>query len=63
VYSKPKRDALVVVMKEHGHTVVPVVVATEPEEKKPDNPNLPRWGIWPPSQLPTNPFNIWYHRQ
>jgi hypothetical protein len=59
----PKRTALIKVLGEFGHTVVPVVVATEPEEKKPDNPNLPRWGIWPPSQLPTNPFYIWYHRQ
>jgi hypothetical protein len=55
----PKRNALVEVMKEHGHNVVPVVVATESGEKETPNPLRPvGWGItiWPPSMLPTTPW-------
>ena len=56
----PKRDALVKILGEHGHTVVPVVVETKPDEKETPNPYRPGtlWGIniWPPSALPTTPW-------
>ena len=60
----PKRDGLAVVLEAHGIVIPPAIQQKSKgliEEKKPDNPNLPRWGIWPPSELPSNPFDLGYH--